>query len=340
MKLTGKQKAAMLLMSLDAATAAELVRDLDSEVVRELAVELAYLESANFNSGNKGDKIVRQFHHSLKARETFQLNGFLGEVLKITEGQEKARWIQAQIQDVLCNPFISICSVDAQTLALVLRNEHPRTIAVVLSELPTPKRQDVLNFLDGRIQVSVIGRMSDCRTMTAEAKELIAEKVCGLLNAVVINRMGKPLPSLPEQSLRKIALILRVLDKEIRDGLVGAIYDKDRQAGEMVAKLMIIWADIPQVTDGALQKALSKIDANTLALALHEADKEITNKIMSIISERSAAAVNKRTSIMSAAAKEDVEKARERIVGVLRQIHDECELVFINNGCDVYGIVG
>jgi flagellar motor switch protein FliG len=340
MTLTGKQKAAMLLMSLDAVTAAELVRDLDSDVVRELAAELAYLDPADFKSSSKGNKIVQQFHHSLKARETFQLNNFLGEVLKITVGQEKARWIQAQIQDVLCNPFISICSVDAQTLALVLKNEHPQTIAVVLSELPAPKKQEVLNFLEGSVQVSVISRMSDCRTITAEAKELIAEKVCRLLNAVVINRTGRPLPSRPEQSLRKIALILRGLDKEIRDGLLSAINAKDQQAGEMVTKLMIIWADIPQVTDGSLQRALNRVDANTLALALHGADEAITNKIRSILSKRSAAAVNKRASLMSAAAKEDVEKAREQIVGILRQVHDKCELVFVNNGCDVYGVVG
>ena len=179
MALTGKQKAAMLLMSLDAATAAEMVKDLDADVVQELAVELAYLDAAGFKSGSKSNKIVRQFHHSLQAGETFRLNGFLDEVLKSTVGEDKAGQIQKKIQDVLCNrdPFISICSVDAQTLALVLGNEHPQTIAVVLSELSAAKRLEVLNFLGGGIRVSVLGRMSDCKAMTAEAKELVAEEV-------------------------------------------------------------------------------------------------------------------------------------------------------------------
>jgi flagellar motor switch protein FliG len=340
MTLTGKRKAAMLLMSLDAATATELVRNLDSKVVQELAVELAYLDLADFKSSNKGNRIVRQFHHSLKARETFQLNDFLDKLLKSSIGQEKAEWIQAQIQDLLCNPFVSICSADARTLALVLRNEHPQTIAAVLSELPAPKGQEVLHLLDGSVQVSVIGRMSECAAMTAEAKELVAEKVCQLFNAISINSTGRPLPSWSEQSLRKIALIVRGLDKEIRDGLLSAIHDKDNQAGEMAAKLMIIWADMPQITDRSLREALSRVDANTLALALSGADEAIINKVRSILSERSVAAVDKRASLISAPREGGIGEARERIVGILRRMNDECELGFIDNGCDVYDIVG
>jgi flagellar motor switch protein FliG len=334
--LTGKQKAAMLLMSLDAATAAELVKDLDAELVQELAVELANLDAAGF-SGNKSIKIVRQFHHSLQAGETFRLNNFLDEVLKSTVGEEKAGQIQTQIQDVLCNrdPFISICSVDVQTLALVLGSEHPHTIAVVLSELPAAKRLDVLNFLDGSIRVSVIGRLSDCKTMTAEAKALAAEEVCERLNAIAIHSTGKPLPSWSEQSLRKVALIVRDLDKEIRDGLLSAIRDKDSRAGEMVAELMVIWADIPQVTDKSLQEALGCVDANKLALALHDADKAITEKIRSNLSERAVAAVEKQVSLISAPGKKDIEGAREQIVRIMREMNEKSGLTFMEDGCDV-----
>ena len=331
MALTGKQKAAMLLMSLDTATAAELVKDLDAEVVQELAVELAYLDAAGFKSSSKSNKIVRQFHHSLQAGETFRLNGFLDEVLKSTVGEEKAGQIQTQIQDVLCNrdPFISICSVDAQTLALVLGDEHPQTIAVVLSELPAAKRLEVLNYLDGGIRISVIGRMSDCKAMTAEAKALVAEEVCERLNAIAIHSTGKPLPSWSEQSLRKVALIVRDLDKEIRDGLLGAICGKDSRAGEMVDELMVIWADIPHVTDRSLQEALRGVDANKLVLALHEADESIIQKIRSNLSERAVAAVNEQASLISAPGEKDIEDVRGQIVRIMREMNEKSELAFI-----------
>jgi len=331
MTLTGKQKAAMLLMSLDAATAAEMVKDLDTELVRELAVELASLDATGFQRGNESSKIVRQFHHSLQAGETFRLNSFLDEVLKSTVGEEKAGRIQTQIQDVLCNrdPFIPICSVDAQTLSLVLGSEHPQTIAVVLSELPAAKKLEVLNFLDGSIRVSVIGRMSDCKTMTAEAKALEAEDVCERLNAIAIHNTGKSLPCWSEQSLRKVALIVRDLDKEIREGLLSAIRDKDSRAGELVARLMILWTDIPQVSDKSLQEALESVDANKLALALHDADKEIAEKIRAVLSERAVAAMDKQASLISAPAEKDIEGAREQIVRILHKINEKSGVTFV-----------
>jgi len=342
MALTGKQKAAMLLMSLDAATAAELVKDLDTELVQELAVELASLDAAGFKSGGKSSKIVRQFHHSLQAGDTFRLNSFLGEVLKSTVGEEKAGQIQIQIQDVLCHrdPFIPICSVDAQTLALVLGSEHPQTIAVVLSELPAAKKLEVLNLLDGSIRISVIGRMGDCKTMTAEAKTLVAEEVCERLNAIAIHSTGKPLPSWSEQSLRKVALIVRDLDKEIRDGLLSAIRDKNSRAAEMVVELMVIWADIPQVTDKSLKEILGGVDANKLALALHDADKEIAEKIRHILSDRAVAAMDKQASIISAPGKKDVEDARKQIVRIMREMNEKSGLTFMEEGCDVRRSIG
>ena len=132
MALTGKQKAAMLLMSLDAATAAELVRGLDAEVVQELVVELAYLDAAGFRSNKQSAEIARQFCNSLESRkEGFHLNRFLNEVLKSTVGNEKAEHIQTQIQDLLHkrDPFISIRSVDPQTIASILESEHPQAAA-------------------------------------------------------------------------------------------------------------------------------------------------------------------------------------------------------------------
>jgi len=335
--LTGKQKAAMLLMSLDAATAAELVKGLDAGVVQELAVELAYLDAADFKSSRKSTKIVRQFHHSLKARETFQLNSFLDEVLKSTVGQERAGQIQAQIQEVLCNrdPFISIRSVDPQTLALVLAYEHPQTAAVVLSELPAKTMMEVLNFLDGGTRVSVAGRMSSCKKMTAEEKALIAEAVCERLEAVTAGGADKLLPSWSEESLRKVAVIVRDFDEEIRDGLLSAIHNKDRRAGEMVAELMIIWSDIPHVTDRSLQEVLRRVDASRLALALHEADDAIIQKIRSNLSERAVATVDEEAPLILAPGNEDIENARGQIVQVLREMNEKSKLVFMKDGCDV-----
>jgi len=120
--LTGKQKAAMLLMSLDTATAAELVKGLDTEVARELVLELADLDVADVKKSGKSTKIIKQFHNSLKANDKFQFDGFLGELLKSTIGQDTTEQIRIRIQQVLCNPDLVTCSEERlRELAVVLR---------------------------------------------------------------------------------------------------------------------------------------------------------------------------------------------------------------------------
>lgn len=236
-------------------------------------------------------------------------------------GDEKAGQIQTQIQDLLYkrDPFISIRSADSQMIASVLEGEHPQAAAAVLSELPAKKSSEVLSLLGEGIRLSAVRRMTSCETSTSEARLRIAETICKRLEAASSNEAGAALQVRPEQSLRKVAVILRNMAKELRDGLLGAIRGKDDKAGEMVANLMIIWTDLPQVTDRSLQEALRGVDAKKLALALHKADEVIAEKIKSNISERAAAMLEEEASLMAAPKKEDVKDAREEIVGVLRK---------------------
>jgi len=332
MGLTGKQKAAMLLMSLDAATAAELLKGIDPQVVQELAVELAYLDTAGYHSSKQSLELARQFYNSLQPKkDEFHLNSFLKEMLRSTVGSDKAEQIQTRIHDLLRqrDPFISIRSVDSRTLASVLESEHPQAAAVVLSELPAKKGSEVLGLLGEGIRISAIRRMTSCDAATTEAKARIAEMVWRRIEAAKSGDAGRALQTRPEQSLRKVAVMLRSLGKELRDGLLGALRGKDDKAGEMVANLMIVWEDIPQVADRPLQEGLRGIDTKKLALALHKADEAIIKKIRSNISERMAATVDEETSLMSAPKKKDIEEAREEIVRILREMNEKGDLSFV-----------
>ncbi len=133
----------------------------------------------------------------------------------------------------------------------------------------------------------------------------------------------------PEQALRKVAVIVRNLDKEIRDGVLEAIIQKDKEAGDKVTNLMIVWEDIPSVNDRSLQQALRGIDERQLALALQGAPEETSGKIKSNISERAAAMVDEETSLMASPKKDDVRQAREKVVAALRELNKKGELTFV-----------
>jgi flagellar motor switch protein FliG len=329
--LTGKQKAAMLLMSLDSATAAEMVKGLDANIVQELALELAYIDAAGLKNNNLSFNITQQFFNSLSSEKEFHIDDFLNDLLKATVGVSQAENIQTQIQDLLHkrDPFIPIRSTDAQTLASVLSGVHPQAIAVVLSELPAKKSSEVLSLLGEDVRLNAVSRMTSCETTTTEAKIRIAETICTHLKALTTSEKGETPTAQPDQSLRKIAIILRNLGKDLRDGLLNAIKGKDEEAGNKVASLMIIWTDIPEITDRSLQEAMRGIDSRKLALALNKADEVIVKKIRSNISERAAAALDEEASLMSAPKKEDIKNAKDEIVQVLRELNEKGELEFI-----------
>jgi flagellar motor switch protein FliG len=332
MSLSGKQKAAMLILSLDAATASELVKGLDTKAVQELAVELAYLNAAGLKNQNDGFEIAQQFFNSLTTEKEFKFDSFLSELLKASIGPVKAESVQTQIRSLLHkrDPFIPIRSANSQTLSSVLSGEHPQAIAVVLSELPPKKSSEVLGLLEEGVRFNAINRMAKSESVTLEARIRIAETICKKLETLTAStRTSQPAGDQPEQPLRKVAVILRNLGKDLRDGLINTIKEKDAETGDMVSKLMIIWADIPMIADRSLQESVRAVDSRKMALALHKADEKIVTMIKSNISERAIAALNEEVSLMSSPKKEDIESAREEIVNILRERNEKGELAFI-----------
>lgn len=332
MALTGKQKAALLLTSLDVATATEMLKGIDAKMVQELAVELSYLDAAGHRNAKQTAEVARQFCKSLQKESGFHFKNFLSEMLNNTVGEAKAKQVQQEIQDVLQkrDPFITIRSADMQTLGAVLETEHPQAVAVVLAELPPKKSSFILGLLGEGLRVSAISRMTAIGSVTPEAKARIAQMVRQHVEAFgAAKQSGGAIQARPEQSLRKVAVIVRNLDKEVRDGVLKAIEQKDKDACEKVMNLMVVWEDVAQVGDRSLQAALRGIDERQLALALHEAADELVKKIKSNISERAAAMVDEETSLMSAPKKEEIRQAREKIVNVLRDLNRKGELTFV-----------
>ncbi|HAL44827.1 MAG: hypothetical protein A2Y12_07995 [Planctomycetes bacterium GWF2_42_9] len=335
MALTGKQKAAMLLMSLDPGTAAELLKGVRPETVQELAVEVAYLETAGMRDSKQSVEVASQFCQSLAPTQGFQLKKFLDTMLKSTVGNEKAKSIQMQIEELLRrrDPFMNIRMANARTLAEILAMEHPQAVAVVLAELPSKKSSEVLSLLDEKVRVGAVSGMTNAGMVNAEAKRRIAEMVYKKLESLkaASASSGAATEEEGEHPLRKTALVIRNLGKEIRDGLLAAMQEKDAQAAEKINELMVLWQDMLEITDRSMQEALRGVDSQKLALALYKADETIVKKIKANISERAAATIDEEQSLMAAPKKEEIEAARESLVDVWREMNKKGELNFIES---------
>jgi len=330
--LTGKQKAAMLLMSLDASTAAELLKGIDPDEIQDIAMELARIDVSKEHNPKEQAKVTREFCKSLQQKEApqFSIKGFFDEMLVNALGKEKAQQIQARIKKATLQNelFSKIRSAGTDELVLALEGEHPQTIAVILSELPPKKSQEVLSLLGEEVRLKAVCKMTTPDVLGAGVKQrmasMVSERLKSLKGETLVVRPGQE-----AQNLRKLALMLSGLEKDLRDELLSEISKHDEETGKKVRNLMITWEDIPSIADRSLQEALRSVDSSKLAVALYGADEEIAQKIRSNISERAVAMLDEEASLMQEPLEKEILDAREEVVNPLREANEEGKLRFV-----------
>ena len=329
MGTSGKQKAAMLLTSLDAETASELLKELPPKDIEDIGIELALIDASARRDTATATKIAHEFYESIqkKQKPAFTIRGFFNEMLASILGEDKAEQVQSQIKKVTekGDPFMAIRSATVDELLLTLENEHPQTIAVILLELTTRKSQEVLSLLKEKIQCEVIHKMTNPADLSHQVRRqmasMISERLQNFKGETFSNRPGRK-----EQSLRKLAITLSGLERTIRDRLLDEIHKEDEKTATMVRNLMVTWDDIPSIADRSLQECLRSVESSKLALALYEADEEIVQKIRSNISERLVATLDEEVALMQEPLDEEVAEAREEVVKPLREANEEGKL--------------
>lgn len=326
MALSGKQKAAMLLMSLDTTTAAELLRGLPPDEVQDIAMELARIDASEQYDLKEQARVAREFYNSLQKRQTqkFSVRAFLNEMLASVLDKDRANQIQSRIRETMEKKdlFVDIRQAGTDELVLALEGEHPQTIAVVLSELAPKKSQEVLALLKEEARLRAVCKMTNPELVGNRVKQQIASTITQRLKSL----KGETLVEKPEQTLRKLAIVLSGLESEMRNKMVEEIAKQDEETATMVRRLMITWEDIPSVANRSLQEALRTVNAGKLAVAIHGADEEIVQKIRSNISERALATLDEEISLMQEPLEKEVLDAREEVVKPLREANEEGKL--------------
>ncbi len=321
--LTGKQKAAMLLMSLDAATGTELLKGLDAEEIHEIAMELAHIDASKQISNDEQTQIAQEFCSSLQQMQArkFSMKTFLNEMLLTVLDKDTAEQIQSEVKKISGgqDQFGEIRLASSDELVLALKGEHPQTIAVVLSELDPKKSQDVLARLDEEIRLKAVCRMLNPELVGSGVKQRMAFTVSERLQGL----KGETLSERPEQTLRKLAVVLSGLETDLRDQMLDEISKHNEETSKTVRNLMITWDDIPSIADRSMQEALRSVESGKLAVALYGAKETIVEKIRSNISERAVASLDEEMSLMQDPLEKEVLDAREEVVNPLRDANEQ-----------------
>ncbi|HET6427271.1 MAG TPA: FliG C-terminal domain-containing protein [Phycisphaerae bacterium] len=328
MALTGMRKAAMLLLSLDPETAADLVKSAGQDTIKEIAAEIACLEAEGGSRGSVFAQSVREFLELLGRSQGSTPRGeFVKRMLTGAVGSEHTDRLLAEVNQMVHrrDPFLAIRSAPPALMAKALEGESARTAAVVLSELPPGASAKVLELLEEPVRVDAVRGMT-AGAASPEARARVADVVRARLEA--LRRRGETGVDEHRAKIRKTAVLLRGLDASVRDALLEGVAEKDPDTRDGIEQLMVIWEDVAVLADRPLQDVLRNIDSRKLALALVDADEVTVAKIRSNMSERATAMLDEETSLLSAPKPNEIAEVREAILEALRELNSKGELTF------------
>lgn len=327
-ELTGKQKAAIILISLGSELSAKILKNFREDEIEDLTLEIANIRRID---PKVKEEVLNEFYELCLAQNYIAIGGidYAKEMLEKALGPTKAQDILTKLTSSLqVRPFDFARKTDPSQLLNFIQNEHPQTIALVLSFLNPDQAGMVLSALPPVQQVEVARRIA---TMDRATPEVLRE---------VENVLEKRLSSFVMQDytaaggIDTAVAILNRVDRGTEKTIMEALEEDNPELAEEIKKRMFVFEDIVTLDDRSIQRVLKEVDMRDLALALKTASEEVTNRIFKNISSRAREMIKEDMSLMGPVRLRDVEDAQQKIVNNIRQLEESGEIVIARGGED------
>ena len=325
---TGRQKAAIFLVTIGSEISAEIFKYLREDEIETLTFEIARLETID---AEQKDAILQEFQELMMANQFISTGGidYARELLEKSLGSQKAIDIINRLTSSLqVRPFDFIRRTDPAHLLNFIQQEHPQTIALILAYLEPNKASIILQNLPHEVQSDVARRIA---TMDRTSPEVLRE---------VERVLEKKLSSLSSEDytaaggVESIVEILNLVDRASEKQIIEALEDEDPELAEEIKKRMFVFEDIVMLDDRAIQKVMREVDSQELAKALKSVDSQVQDKIFKNMSKRAAGMLKEDMEYMGPVRLKDVEEAQQKIVSIIRHLEDTGEIVVARAGED------
>jgi flagellar motor switch protein FliG len=327
--LTGRQKAAILLITLGPELAGRIYAKLDDDEIDRLTLEIAGLSRVPTDAR----RAVLQEFHDLSVAHGLNLQGGLGyaeSLLEAALGPEKASEIMRRLtQSLQTKPFAFLRRAQPDQILGFIQNEHPQTIALILTYLTEDQAAAVLPGLPPDVQVDVISRMAQLDRASPE----IVREIERVLERKLVNVVADDL--LQTGGIESAAQILNRVGRQTERTILERLAEDQPDLAEEIKKRMFLFEDLVQLDDRSLQRLLREIDlTKDLPLALKGASQEVTEKIMRNISSRAAEDLKENLELLGPVRLRDIEMAQQKIVSLVRQLEESGEIIISRGGGD------
>jgi len=327
-QFTGKQKAAIFLITLGPEVAAEIFKHLREDEIETLTFEMAKLDKI---TPEDKEAVLLEFNELMMAQEFITTGGidYAREVLEKALGTQKAIDIINRLTSSLqTRPFDFIRRQDPQHLLNFIQNEHPQTIALILCYMDPNKASQILSSLPHNIQADVAKRVALMERVSPdilrEVERVLERKLSALSSEDYTSAGG----------IDAIVEILNNVDRATEKTIIEALEDDDPELAEEIKKRMFVFEDIVLLEDRAIQRVLREVDNQDLARALKQVDPDVQEKIFKNMSKRAATLLKEDMEYMGPIRLKDVEEAQQKIVNIIRKLEEQGEIVVARGGED------
>jgi flagellar motor switch protein FliG len=323
--MSNLRKAAVLLMSLPEEDAGTLLGRLGAKQVEEVSIEIAQLKSV---AADEQEAAILEFAETNPAAVGTQPGGLdlAKSLVEKALGKDANHTLSNIRQSIEAMPFGFLKNVDKQNILTYIIDEHPQTIALILSHLPPSFGAEILAGLPSERQLSVVRRIA---TMGQTNPEIIQEVEKGL---------ERRMASVMRQDFQNaggvdaVAEMLNVSDRATERTLLENLAVEDADLVEEIRRLMFVFEDIAKFTDKDMQTVHKNVESAQWALALKGVSEELQQKVLGNMSERAAALLNEEMGYLGVVKLSAVEQMQQQIVDVVRQLEDAGEIEINTSG--------
>src|SRR5699024_336270 len=326
--LTGRQKAAILLISLGPDVSADVYQHLSEEEIEKLSLEISTTQKVDTQLK---EEILEQFHQIAVAQEYISQGGvgYAKTVLEKAFGKQEATNIINRLTSSLqVRPFDFARKADPSQVLNFIQNEHPQTIALVLSYLDPEQAGQILSELEEDVQADIASRIA---TMESTSPDIVAE-IEQVLEKNISSSLTEDYTEVG--GIQSVVEVLNEVDRSTERTILDTLEIQSPELAEEIKKRMFIFDDIVILDNRAIQRIIREVDNEDLKLALRVASDEVKEVIFKNMSQRMAETFEEEMEYMGPVRLRDVEEAQTRIVGTIRRLDEIGEIVIARGGGD------
>lgn len=327
-KYSGKQKAAITLISLGPDIAAQIFKHLREDEIEQLTLEIANTRKV---PPEEREGILDEFHQVCLAQEYITHGGidYAKSILEKALGTQKAFDVINRLTASLqVRPFDFIRKAEASQILNFIQNEHSQTIALILAYLHPDQAALILSSLPQEKQVDVARRIA---IMDRTSPEIIRE---------VENVLEKKMANLVNQDFTRaggvesVVDILNTVDRGTEKTILDTLEIQDPELAEEIKKRMFVFEDIVNMDNRSIQRVIKEIENKDLALALKGSSEEVSRIIFQNMSKRMAEMLTEEIQFLGPVRLRDVEDAQQKIVSIIRKLEESGDIIISRGGGD------